>query len=85
MILQSRAHLHEIVREQRNLTINSDASVKAAATAAMRWIDGKPNGHYDIPEKTPDMTARGTGKEPDLKGIPQFGSGSVFRPQASGG
>jgi alkylation response protein AidB-like acyl-CoA dehydrogenase len=75
----------EIVREQRNLTINSDASVKAAATAAMRWIDGKPNGHYDIPEKTPDMTARGTGKDPDLKGIPQFGSGSVFRPQASGG
>jgi hypothetical protein len=75
----------EIVREQRNLTINSDASVKAAATAAMRWIDGKPNGHYDIPEKTPDMTARGTGKDPDLKGIPQFGSGSVFRPQGSGG
>jgi hypothetical protein len=74
----------EIVREQRNLTINSDASVKAAATAAMKWIDGKPNGHYDIPEKTPDMTARGTGKEPDLKGIPQFGTGSIFRASSGG-
>lgn len=67
----------EIEREIRALHDNSDATMKAAAAAALKRIDQLPNAHYVIPERTPDA-ALGTGAKPDQTHIPQFGAGSVF-------
>jgi hypothetical protein len=37
-----------------------------------------PNEDYYIPESTPDLSVRGTGKVCEQEAIKQFGSGSVF-------
>ena len=72
---------NEIENEIRALRTNADATMKVAADAAMKWIDGLPNSGFAISEKTPDMKARGTGrtqKPCDAAATPDFGAGSVF-------
>jgi alkylation response protein AidB-like acyl-CoA dehydrogenase len=68
----------EIVKELRSLHTNVDASIRTTAAQVMRWIDTMPNDRYDIPERTPDKSAFGKGRPEPTKGIPQFGSGSVY-------
>ena len=48
-----------------------------AAAAALRRAESLPNSDYVLPEKTPDLKARGTGRQPDQTHIQQFGSGST--------
>ena len=74
-----------IEEELRALRTNSDATMKKAADAALKRIDGFPNSGFAIPERTPDMQARGNGrtqKPADAAAIPQFGAGSVFHGEA---
>ena len=52
--------------------------MKRAADAVLAWADSLPNADYVLPERTPIMAVRGTGKKPDQSNIPQFGTGSVF-------
>lgn len=68
----------------RGLRTNADASMRRAADAALKRIDGFPNADYAIPEKTPVQDARGTGRAPDDPAIPHFGAGSVFDEQKLG-
>jgi len=49
----------------------------ACSDAAKRRMEALPDSEYIIPEKTPDTAALGTGRMPDQKHIPQFGSGST--------
>ena len=70
--------VQEVARELRSLRENTDDTMRSAAQVAMRQIGALPNADYSIPEKTPDKSAFGTGRKPDEKNIPQFGSGSVF-------
>jgi acyl-CoA dehydrogenase family member 9 len=71
---------HQLIALRRN----TDASMKKAAAATLKWIDTLPNADYAIPEKTPDAAARGKGKKLDQTAIPQFGSGSAFTGHAVG-
>jgi hypothetical protein len=66
--------------ELRALMVNTDATMKRAAAAAMAANDLLPNSAYSIPEKTPDQNYFGTGRSvaAQQSGIPQFGSGSVY-------
>ena len=64
--------------ELRALRQNSDTTMKRAADAVLAWADSLPNADYVLPERTPVVAVRGTGKKPDQSNIPQFGSGSVF-------
>ncbi|MBM4111134.1 MAG: acyl-CoA dehydrogenase [Phycisphaerae bacterium] len=64
--------------ELRALRQNCDGTMKRAADAVLAWADSLPNGDYVIPERTPVMAVRGTGKKPDQSNIPQFGTGSLF-------
>ncbi len=78
--MKTFAHLAAIAKEEINRALeglwdNTDKTMRPAAQAAMSEIDKLPNGDYAIPEKTPDMEARGTGIQPDQSHIPQFGSG----------
>ena len=57
---------------------NTDDTLHAAAEAAMAQVDREPNSDYAIPEKTPDQSARGTGRDVDMEFIQQFGAGSLF-------
>ncbi len=69
---------HEIDLQLNALRRNTDASMKKAAATVAKWIETLPNSDYSIPERTPDLAARGHGKNVDQSAIPQFGSGSVF-------
>jgi acyl-CoA dehydrogenase family member 9 len=68
----------EIDHNLMALRRNTDVTMKKAAATTAKWIDSLPNADYAIPEKTPDLGARGKGKKVDQSAIPQFGSGSVF-------
>jgi alkylation response protein AidB-like acyl-CoA dehydrogenase len=70
-----------IEEELRALRVNADDSMKRAAAAVLAHADTLPNSGFAIPERTPDMKARGTGrtqKPSDLSSVPDFGSGSIF-------
>jgi acyl-CoA dehydrogenase family member 9 len=70
-----------IEEELRALRVNSDSTMKSAAAAVLLHADSMPNSGYSIPERTPDMQVRGTGrsmKQSDDAAVPTFGSGSVF-------
>jgi acyl-CoA dehydrogenase family protein 9 len=69
---------HEIATLIRGLYRNPDQTMLAAAQAAMNRNDQLPNSDYYIPEKTPDLEVRGTGKAVDTENIKQFGSGSML-------
>ena len=71
----------EIERNLRNLTRNTDETMRRCAQAALNLVSAKPNSDYMIPEKTPDESALGTGRVPDQTHIQQFGSGSLFDPE----
>jgi hypothetical protein len=49
----------------------------AAAKVAFNRAHTLPNSDYSIPERTPDLKARGTGRQSDQTHIPQFGSGTT--------
>ncbi|MBU3684261.1 MAG: acyl-CoA dehydrogenase [Phycisphaerales bacterium] len=75
----------EIEEQFRALRTNADSTMKVAADAVMKRIAGFPNSEFAIPERTPDMAARGKGrtqKPVDQQAIPDFGSGSVFHGDA---
>lgn len=59
-----------IRRNIRELYENTDATMLAAAAAALRYSDTLPNSDFIIPEKSP--VAAGTGRVPRQDGIPQF-------------
>jgi len=61
----------------RDLRKNTDVSMLAAADAAETFSVALPNADYYIPERTPDLDVRGTGKSADQACIDQFGSGSM--------
>jgi acyl-CoA dehydrogenase family member 9 len=67
--------------ELRALFVNNDATMKKAAAAAFAASDLLPNSGYSLPEKTPDQKFFGTGRSVAAQqaGIPQFGSGSVYK------
>jgi alkylation response protein AidB-like acyl-CoA dehydrogenase len=68
--------------EVRALRVNSDPSMKRAAAAVLKHSDSMPNSEFAIPERTPDMQARGSGRglrEIDRNAIPDFGAGSAFK------
>ncbi|MFO0961450.1 MAG: acyl-CoA dehydrogenase family protein [Phycisphaerales bacterium] len=72
----------EIETELRALRVNTDETMKRAADAVARRIDTLPNKDFSIPERTPDMQARGSGRTlrpVDVAAIPDFGSGSAFQ------
>ena len=62
----------------RMLRVNADTSMRRAAEAAMKRIDGYANSDYAIPERTPVKEVRGTGRAANDSAIPQFGAGSIF-------
>ena len=62
----------------RALRQNSDAAMLGAAQQAWQFGEGLANDEYYIPEKTPDLAVRGTGKVCNQEAIKQFGDGSVF-------
>jgi hypothetical protein len=62
----------------RALRENPDATMLKAADKAWEFGESLPNADYYIPESTPDMDARGTGKVCDQESIKQFGTGSVY-------
>ncbi|MBL9140610.1 MAG: acyl-CoA dehydrogenase family protein, partial [Phycisphaerae bacterium] len=70
-----------IEEELRALRVNADSSMKTAAAAVLTHIDTLPNSGFTVPERTPDMDARGTGrtqKPCDVASVPEFGHGSMF-------
>ncbi len=69
---------HEIRSSLGDLDTNTDRTMLACADAAMSRVETLPNSNYVIPEKTPDESARGSGREPDQTDIPQFGSGTTI-------
>jgi len=54
----------------RRLFENADASMLAAAEAALQHAQTLPNGEFMIPESSP--VARGTGRQPNRTAIKQF-------------
>ncbi|MFM8639453.1 MAG: acyl-CoA dehydrogenase family protein, partial [Planctomycetota bacterium] len=74
-----------IEEEIRALRSNADVTMKRAADEVLKRIDSFPNSDFAIPERTPDMKARGAGraqKPADAAATPQFGAGSVFHGEA---
>lgn len=69
---------HEARNELRELRHNVDEPMRAAAKAAIARVDPLPNSDYAIPERTPNLKARGTGKKVDHPAIQHFGAGSTF-------
>jgi len=67
----------EIDREVRALRDNADAELRDAAAALKRAASELPDGDYAIPERTPNLSARGQGKRVDQDAIPQFGAGGA--------
>jgi alkylation response protein AidB-like acyl-CoA dehydrogenase len=62
----------------RSLRQNPDVTMLAAAEKAWEFGESLPNEEYYIPESTPDLSARGTGKVCDQDAIKQFGSGTIY-------
>ena len=62
----------------RSLRQNADSAMLMAADQAWNFGESLPNSEYYIPERTPDLDARGTGKQCDQGAIMQFGEGSLF-------
>ena len=62
----------------RALRQNPDQAMLKAAEKAMEFGDTLPNADYYIPESTPDLDVRGTGKVCEQECIKQFGGGTVF-------
>jgi len=71
--------VNEIEASLAALRNHTDASMRKAAIAALKRLEGFPNADYSIPERTPDESARGNGKKVDQTAVPQFGDGSVFQ------
>ncbi len=70
--------------EVRALRVNSDTSMKRAAAAVLKHMDSMPDSEFSIPERTPDMQARGSGRklsQVDRSAVPEFGAGSMFKGQ----
>ena len=65
----------------RALRQNPDATMLRAAKEAWDFGETLPNSDYYIPERTPDMEARGSGISCDKENIKQFGSGSLYLEQ----
>jgi acyl-CoA dehydrogenase family member 9 len=63
----------------RDLRTNIDGTLRSAAAAALKRVESLPNADYVLPERTPDLKARGTGRKPDQTHIDQFGSGSTVK------
>jgi hypothetical protein len=70
----------EIEQAVTSLRRNSDQTMGPASQVALRQVGALPNSDYVIPERTPDLSARGRGRRPDQTHIPQFGSGSTVAP-----
>lgn len=62
----------EIRRAFAALDVNSDETRPRAANAARARASQLPNSDFAIPERTPDESARGTGRRPDVDNVPQF-------------
>ena len=62
----------------RALRQNPDKTMLHAAEEALKFSETLPNSDYYIPERTPDLTARGNGKPCDTESIAQFGNGSLY-------
>ena len=60
----------------RALRQNPDKRCLLAAEKAWEFGETLPNADYYIPERTPDLDARGTGKVCEQEFIKQFGAGS---------
>ena len=56
---------------------NVDSTMLLAAEKAWEFGESLPNAEYYIPESTPDMEARGSGKVCNQEFIKQFGSGFI--------
>jgi len=74
----------EIELAFRGLRTNTDREMRSCAAAAMAEFDALPVHHYAIPERTPDMAARGKGRQTDPSVIQQFGSGSTYSKAPAG-
>jgi hypothetical protein len=62
----------------RALRQNPDAAMLKAAEKAWEFGESLPNEDYYIPEQTPDLAVRGTGKVCNQEAIKQFGNGSLY-------
>ncbi len=67
-----------IDEQTRALRWNQDATMRACGASVMAQADTYTNADYSIPERTPVIAARGTGRPAAPSGIPQFGSGSAY-------
>jgi len=67
----------EVEAELGALRNNADDAMRMAAKAAIARVDPLPISEYAIPEKSPDLSVRGKGKNLDQTHIPQFGSGPI--------
>jgi hypothetical protein len=67
-----------IDEETRALRWNYDAISRSCAESVLDRADLLSNADYAIPERTPVMAARGTGRPATTDAIQQFGSGSAF-------
>jgi alkylation response protein AidB-like acyl-CoA dehydrogenase len=67
-----------IDEDTRALRWNYDAISRSCAELVLDRADLLSNADYAIPERTPDMAARGTGRPVTTDAIQQFGSGSAF-------
>jgi hypothetical protein len=69
----------EITNALRKLRTNTDRTMITCAAATVEQADGQPLSDYIVPERTPDDSARGKGRQPDQTHIPQFGAGFTTR------
>ncbi|MFZ9690411.1 MAG: acyl-CoA dehydrogenase family protein [Phycisphaerales bacterium] len=76
---------NEVRIELDGLRQHANRTVEAAAKGLLKRAEALPNGHYSMPEKSPNPVARGKGRAVDAGSVPQFGAGSVFsgKPVAS--
>jgi len=70
---------HDINACLRGLYQNTDDAMRAAAKVALAASDDYPHDQYAIPERTPDTSALGKGRQTDQTHIRQFGSGTVYK------
>jgi len=66
---------HDARDQLRHLKVNVDESMREAASAIRKFTDTLPNEKFFISERSPN--AMGTGKEPNLDHIQQFGDGPL--------
>ncbi|MEY3024991.1 MAG: hypothetical protein RJA16_1817 [Planctomycetota bacterium] len=76
---------NEVRIELDGLRMHANRTIEAAAKGLLKRVEALPNGHYSMPEKSPNPVARGKGRAVDVGSVPQFGAGSVFsgKPVAS--